>query len=159
MLRPIREAERLAAGIERLFALLAHLRGGLGEPEAPPLTMTQKLALALVVDSGPLRIRALGELLETTEATASRTVDGLVRAELVRRRPDLADRRGVRIEATARGRRCVERRRAHLAGILQGLLADLDAGEQARLVALLDYLNDTLESSRVERKPAVGVGG
>ncbi len=157
-MRARREAEQLAAGIERLFALLARLRGGVGELEAPPLTMMQKLALALVVDSGPLRSRALGELLETTEATASRTVDGLVRAELVRRRPDPDDRRGVRIEATARGRRCVERRRAHLAGILQGLLADLDAGEQARLVALLDYLNDTLERSRAERQPPVGVG-
>ena len=152
-----REAEQLAAGIERLFALLARLRGGVGEPEDPPLTMTQKLALALVVDSGPLRIRPLGELLETTEATASRTVDALVRAALVKRRPDPDDGRGVRIEATARGRRCVERRREHLAGMLQGLLADLDAGEQERLVALLDYLNDTLERSRSERKPQVGL--
>lgn len=151
-----REAEHLAAGMERLFALLARLRGGVGEPEDPPLTMTQKLALALVVDSGPLRSRTLGERLETTEATASRTVDGLVRAGLVRRRPDPDDRRGVRIEATARGRRCVERRREHLAGILQGLLADLDADEQKRLVALLDYLNETLERSRTERRPPVG---
>jgi DNA-binding MarR family transcriptional regulator len=151
-----REAEQLAAGIERLFALLARLRGGVGEPEDPPLTMTQKLALALVVDSGPLRIRPLGELLETTEATASRTVDALVRAALVRRRPDPDDGRGVRIEANARGRRCVERRREHLAGMLQGLLADLDADEQERLVALLDYLNETLERSRSERKPQVG---
>jgi DNA-binding MarR family transcriptional regulator len=153
-----REAEELAAGIERLFALLARLRGGVGEPEVPPLSMTQKLALALVVDSGPLRSRALGELLETTEATASRTVDGLVRAGLVRRRPDPDDGRGVRIEATARGRRSVERRRAHLAGMLQGLLADLAVGEQTRLVALLESLNDTLERSRAERKATVGTG-
>ncbi len=147
-----------AAGIERLFALLARLRGGVGEPEDPPLTMTQKLALALVVDSGPLRIRALGVLMETTEATASRTVDGLVRAALARRRPDPDDGRGVRIEATARGRRCVDRRRAHLAGMFQGLLADLEDGQQARLVVLLDNLNDTLERSRAERKPRVGAG-
>ena len=153
-----REAEELAAGIERLFALLARLRGGVGEPEVPPLSMTQKLALALVVDSGPLRSRALGELLETTEATASRTVDGLVRAGLVRRRRDPDDGRGVRIEATARGHRSVERRRAHLAGMLQGLLADLAVGEQTRLVVLLDSLNDTLERSRAERNATVGTG-
>lgn len=153
-----RDAEELAAGIERLFRLLARLRGGVGEPDVPPLTMTQKLALATVVDSGPLRLRALGELMETTEATASRTVDGLVRANLARRRPDPDDRRGVRIEATARGRRCVERRRTHLAAMLHGLLADIDAGERARLVAFLDHLNETLEHSRAEGRPRVGVG-
>lgn len=153
-----RDAEELAAGIERLFRLLARLRGGVGEPDVPPLTMTQKLALATVVDSGPLRLRALGKLMETTEATASRTVDGLVRADLARRRPDPDDRRGVRIEATARGRRCVERRRTHLAAMLHGLLADIDAGERARLVAFLDHLNETLEHSRAEGRPRVGVG-
>jgi hypothetical protein len=42
--------------------------------------------------------------------------------------------------------------------MLQGLLAELAVGEQARLVALLDSLNDTLERSRAERKATVGTG-
>ena len=153
----IREAEQLAAGIERLFLLVARLRGRLGEPEPLPLTMTQKLALTTVVDSGALRIGRLAERMETTEATASRTVDSLARAGLVRRRPDPDDRRGVRIESTARGRRLVEVRRAHLAALLEERLAEMDAAEQARLVALLGHLTDALEPSRAVREPA-GVG-
>jgi MarR family transcriptional regulator, 2-MHQ and catechol-resistance regulon repressor len=149
-----REPEQLAAGIERLFLLLARLRGRLGEPEPLPLTMTQKLALATVVDFGPVRIRALGERMETTEATASRTVDGLVRVGLARRRPDPDDRRGVRIEATAAGRRLVEQRRAHMVGLLEELLAGMDVDEQARLVALLGSLNDALDRSGAGRETA-----
>jgi DNA-binding MarR family transcriptional regulator len=148
-----REPQQLAEGIERLFLLLARLRGRLGEPEPLPLTMTQKLALATVVDFGPLRIRALGERMETTEATASRTVDGLARAGLVRRRPDPDDRRGVRIEATAAGRRLVERRRAHLVGLLEEHLAGMDVDEQARLVELIGSLNDALEGTGAGREP------
>jgi DNA-binding MarR family transcriptional regulator len=150
-----RKPEQLAEGIERLFLLLARLRGRLGEPEPLPLTATQKLALATIVDSGPLRIRRLGELMETTEATASRTVDGLVRVGLVRRKPDPEDGRGVRIAATARGRQLVEQRRAHMVGLLEELLADMDADEQARLVTLIGSLADALERpAAAAREPA-----
>ena len=149
-----RNPEQLAEGIERLFLLLARLRGRLGEPEPLPLTATQKLALATIVDSGPLRIRGLGELMETTEATASRTVDGLARVGLVRRKPDPEDGRGVRIEATARGRRLVEKRRAHMVGLLEELLEDMDTAEQARLVTFIGYLADALERPTAARESA-----
>ena len=143
------QAHELAAELERLVALVARLRGGFGASEPVPLTLTQRLALAAIADGGPLRLGALAERLDTTEATASRTVDALARWRLVARRPDPTDRRGVRVEATGRGRRFVAERRTHLVSMLGGLLSGIATPEQGRIVSLVAELNDLLAEHTV----------
>src|SRR5712691_13148327 len=100
-------SERVAAEIERLFALLAREGGRLTDGDEPQLTIRQGFALAAVIDDGPLRLGALAERIGTTDATASRTVDSLLALGFVHRRADEADRRAVRIAATTAGRRLV----------------------------------------------------
>ena len=139
------QAARLAQTLERLLALLGRRGGRLAEAESQPHTPTQRLALATIADTGSLRLVALAELMETTEATACRTVDALATLDLVRREPDLADRRGIRVAATSRGRRRVDEGRALLVSLVEELLADASPEDQGRLADLLSELGRLLE--------------
>ena len=125
-----REARRLAPAIEGLLAELARLRRG--EIEPSPLTGTQLLALAAIVDRGPLQLRVLAERVGTTRPTASRATDALEAAGLVERLPDPDDGRSILIRATAAGREAREQSHGRLAAALERLLAELDPAERAR---------------------------
>jgi DNA-binding MarR family transcriptional regulator len=131
--------------VERLLAVVLRQRGQIGiEPN--PLTSTQTLALAAASDAGPLRLGELAERIGTTDATASRTVDALVDEKLVKRTQDPRDRRGVRIDATAKGRRVMAERREQLTAMAEQLLVGLAEAERARVTDVLAELNDLLET-------------
>jgi DNA-binding MarR family transcriptional regulator len=141
---PTREAERLAEAVERLIAVILRQRGAIGGNEPTPLSTTQVVALSAVADAGSLRLGALADLLGTTDATASRSVDGLQGAGLVRRERDPADRRGIYVTITDAGRNEVETRRARLAAMLGVLLRELPDEDARRFVDLLGELNALL---------------
>ena len=97
--------------LERMADGLIHLRTELqrrkepGDVSTHDLSTSQAQALRLVIFEGPQRIGSLAKHLGVTMATASRTVDALVAADLVHREPDPLDARAVRVVLTARGRR------------------------------------------------------
>lgn len=138
------EAERLAREIERLFNLMVKRRPEEAEAE-PQLPPTQRLALAVVVDEGPLRLGELADRMGTSDPTATRTVDALESIGLVERTPDPDDRRAVLVAATARGRKLLERRRRRIVKLLREPLAGLSKHEQRELVERLAALNRALE--------------
>jgi DNA-binding MarR family transcriptional regulator len=139
-----REAERLAREIERLFGLVVKRRPEEAEAE-PQLTPTQRLALGVIVDEGPLRLGALADHMSTTDPTATRAVDALVAERLVERTQDPDDRRAIQVAATRAGRRLLERRRRRFVQLLRAPLAQMRAREQAELVELLAALNRALD--------------
>jgi DNA-binding MarR family transcriptional regulator len=130
-------AAELARELERLIAALVREGGRLGFVEQPPLSPTQRIALAHVVDRGALRLGALADAMSTTDATATRTVQALERLGLVDRAADAADARGVRIGATGAGRQTITRSRRRLAQVLDRLV---DEDDRERLTALLRNL-------------------
>jgi DNA-binding MarR family transcriptional regulator len=140
------KAEPLAEQIERLFLLLLRQGEETADTEQLPLTRTQRLALAIVADRSPLRLGMLSDLMATTDATASRTVDALERLDLVRRESDPADRRGVLVAATDSARHLVDDRRRRLRRSVERGLGTMTLDDQGRLVSLLARLNDVLES-------------
>jgi DNA-binding MarR family transcriptional regulator len=140
------EPERLAEQLERLVLLLVRPRGELQEADERPLSWTQRLALAIVVDESPLRLGALADRMGTTDATASRTVDALVAGGLLRREPDPSDRRGVLVVATREAARLLAERRRRLVDALALGLASMPEEHQALLVSLLDELSGVLET-------------
>jgi DNA-binding MarR family transcriptional regulator len=136
--------ERIAAQIERLFALLIREGGRLGKEDEPGLTLRQGFALAAIADEGPQRLGALADRLGTTDATASRTVDALLALGLVERSEDPVDRRAVRIAASPAGRKLVAQRRRHLTQLLERPLAGIAQTEQAHIATVLADLNSLL---------------
>ena len=128
-----------------LFAAL--LRAGSAEAGWRSLTSTQRLLVAELVDSGPLRLGALAERVGATDPTTSRAVDGLVAAGLVERRSDPGDRRAVLHEATPRGRARIEARRREVAAVLDEALSRFAPAERGRLAELLAKLNGELQGT------------
>jgi DNA-binding MarR family transcriptional regulator len=55
-----------------------------------------------------LTLSEISDLIHTTNASVSATIDGLERDGLVKRTPNLADRRSMVVRLTARGRKRVE---------------------------------------------------
>ncbi|HWQ23913.1 MAG TPA: MarR family transcriptional regulator [Gaiellaceae bacterium] len=150
------ESIRLAEQLERLILLLARSGSALREADERPLSWTQRLALAAAVDDSPLRLGALAERMATTDATASRTVDSLEAMGLLRREPDPSDRRGVLVVATAEAVKLLAERRARLVEALARGLAAMPEKDQARLVFLLDELNEVLEAPAPAVRAAAG---
>jgi DNA-binding MarR family transcriptional regulator len=138
------EATRLAEAVERLIAVILRQRSSIGGTEPRPFSTTQVVALSAVADAGSLRLGALADLLGTTDATASRTVDFLEGQGLVRRERDAGDRRGVHVAITDEGRAEIEKRRTRLAAMVGELLRGLPAADQRRFVDLLGELNELL---------------
>jgi DNA-binding MarR family transcriptional regulator len=130
-------ANELAVEIERLFTLLVREGGRFGYSESDALTSTQRAVLIAIVDGGALRLGAVADALGTTDATATRTVQALERLGYVERTPDVGDRRGIRVGATAAGRKAIARGRRRLAVAVANVVPDAD---QARLAALLREL-------------------
>ena len=75
-----------------------------------------------------------------TSGTMTNRIDRLTDAELVSRRPDPADKRGVLVELTARGREVADAALEDLLASERDLLTGLDAAQRGELAALLRVL-------------------
>jgi DNA-binding MarR family transcriptional regulator len=126
--------EELAATAERLHgAAIRLLRSLRREDEASGLSAPRLSALSVLVFAGP---RTMGELANAEQVkppTMTRLVEGLVADGLAKRALDAADRRLVRIAATAKGRRLLEAARARRVKTLAARLEILSAGERREL--------------------------
>jgi DNA-binding MarR family transcriptional regulator len=141
------EASDLAAALERVYAALARqARRRHGGELDPPLTPTQRLALAVVADDGPLRLGALAGRVGTSDSAATRAVDVLVAAALAERVPDPADGRAILVAATDAGRERVAAGRALLEDVLGTTAARLGAADRDRLLELLSRTADALDA-------------
>jgi DNA-binding MarR family transcriptional regulator len=148
------DVERMAEGIVRLSMELQRRKEV--APSAHELTTTQAVALRLVVTEGPQRIGAIAERLGVTVATASRTVDALAAANLVRREADSADARAVRVVATPRGRREFRLRRQRFVRALARLSDDLSEIERRQLADALESLGRLFLAEPAQPRASVG---
>ena len=97
--------------------------------EAMGISPARASALSVLVFGGARSLTELARAERVTAATMSRLVDAMEREGLVRRERDPDDARAIRIEATAKGRRILERGRARRLDLLEALLADASAAE------------------------------
>jgi DNA-binding MarR family transcriptional regulator len=107
----------------------------------PPARLS---ALSVLVFGGDRTITELAEAEMVTLATISRVVDGLETMGLARRVPNPADARSVRIRATPKGRRVMERGRQARVDRLVALLEQVPTDEQATVERALALLRDAL---------------
>lgn len=85
---------------------------------------------------------ALARRIGVDVSTITRTAQRMEAAGLVRRVPDRADARLVRVALTDEGRAVAERLPAVLGAVYERMLAPLDAEDRAALVALLRRVTD-----------------
>jgi DNA-binding MarR family transcriptional regulator len=95
-------------------------------------------------------------MLGVTVATASRTVDSLAGAGLVRREADPADARAVRVVATARGRREFRLRHERFVRALGRLSEELSELERRQLADALETLGRLFGAEPAQPPAAAG---
>lgn len=125
--------------------LLRHVRQV--DDEAMGITAARASALSVLVFGGA---RSLGELAaaeRVTAATMSKLVSAMEREGLVRRYPDVNDARAIRLEATPKARRILERGRARRLELLEQLLADASPAEVDAVGTAADVLARALSSA------------
>ena len=90
-------------------------------------------ALSVLTFGGPQNLKTLARAEQVTPATMSKLVSDLEAAGLVAKRIDRADKRGVRIEVTAKGRTLMEEGRKRRLALLDKCIAKLTREERAQL--------------------------
>jgi DNA-binding MarR family transcriptional regulator len=103
-------------------------------------------ALSVLVFGGARSLSELATEERVTNATMSKLVTAMEAEGLVRRYPDVNDARAIRLEATAKARRILERGRARRLEVLERLLGDASPAEITAVATAADVLERALES-------------
>jgi DNA-binding MarR family transcriptional regulator len=139
-------ARREAA--DRIHSAAIHLLRRVREvdAEAMGISPTRASALSVLAFGGPRSLSELAAAERVTSATMSKLVSAMETEGLLRRHPDVNDARSIRIEATAKARRILERGRARRLDVLEGLLAEASAEEVAAVRAAAEVVERVLQS-------------
>jgi len=134
---------------DRLHSAAIHLLRTLRKvDEASGLTASRLSALSVLVFGGPTTLGELARAEQVSAPTMSRLVRGLERDGLVVREALAEDARAVRVRATARGRRILERGRERRVAELVRLLSGKPATELETLGVAADILEELLAPAR-----------
>ena len=90
-------------------------------------------ALSVLTFGGPQSLKSLAGTEQVTPATMSKLVSDLEADGLVAKRADREDKRGLRIEVTAKGRALMEEGRKRRLALLNKRIAKLTREERAQL--------------------------
>ena len=129
---------------DRLHSAAIHLLRRLRvEDKAMGLSAPRTSALSVIVFRGPITMSALAEAEQVKPPTITRLVDGLERRGLVRRVSHPVDGRVQLVEATAAGKRLLQKGRSRRVERLSGGIAHLGLEDQrllARAAELMEGL-------------------
>jgi DNA-binding MarR family transcriptional regulator len=127
-------AMRVATSVMRVQQILLARYDAVLRPHGLTFARYEALVLLRFSRAGALPLKIIGERLMVHPTSVTNTVDRLVAAGLVERRPNPADGRGVLAALTDKGAEVVEAATADLTEIDFGLAA-LDADTRAALFA------------------------
>jgi DNA-binding MarR family transcriptional regulator len=117
------------------------------DTKAMGISPARASALSVLVFGGARSLTELAAAEQVTTATMSKLVTAMDGEGLVRRYPDVNDARSIRIEATPKARRILERGRARRLDLLEDLLTDAEGEEIAAVRTAAEVLERALESA------------
>jgi DNA-binding MarR family transcriptional regulator len=124
----------------RLRMTLGRLNRRVRQHGPQTLTSSQASTLASVEALGPVRLGDLAAHEGVSAPTQSRLVASLEAQALIRRTPDVDDRRATLLEITPEGRHQLEQLRTERSAFLVEQLGALTSAQRAALVTALDAL-------------------
>jgi DNA-binding MarR family transcriptional regulator len=138
---------------ESFIAVARRLRGMSQEALAPwDVNPSQLRAMRTLSHHGTMRLSQLSERLQIAPRSATEVVDQLESRQLVRRRPDPADRRATLVEVTEHGAEILGAIRAARGAVTERVFERLSATDRDHLARILRRLRDDL-SDRESREP------
>jgi DNA-binding MarR family transcriptional regulator len=135
--------------VDRMHSAAIHLLRQVRETDtkAMGISPARASALSVLVFGGARSLTELAAAEQVTTATMSKLVTAMDGEGLVRRYPDVNDARSIRIEATPKARRILERGRARRLDLLEDLLTDAEGVEIAAVRTAAEVLERALESA------------
>ncbi len=110
------------------------------EAPGPILSGSQRTVLRALINGGPCPVSEVAGHLGVTLSAATGLVDRLVKAKLVTRDRDQADRRVVWVKITPEGESAVRSSEARLRAAIRKLVQDLPEGDLSRLCDILERI-------------------
>jgi DNA-binding MarR family transcriptional regulator len=133
---------------DRLHSAAIHLLRRLRrEDDASGLPAPQLSALSVIVFGGPLTLGELARAEQVRPPTISKLIVALEQQGLVAREVDAADRRVVRVRATARGTKVLHEGRQRRVAALVSSLGALSVRDRALLARALPVLERIARSA------------
>jgi DNA-binding MarR family transcriptional regulator len=152
--------DELSTAADRFHSAAIHaLRYARREDEASGLSPARLSALSVLVFGGSKTIGELAAAEQVRPPTMSAIVDGLERAGLVKRAADRDDRRVVRVAASVKGKRVLQRARERRIAALADRLSQLDAREIALVREAAELVDASLRRSSAAPEPAARADG
>jgi len=145
---PSTSANRTTAVADAVHSAAIHLLRGVRKEDLRTGVGPARLsALSVLVFVGPMRLTDLARIEQVRAPTMTKVVSGLEAAGLVRRREDPEDARAIRLEATNRGTRLLQKgrqRRVERLATALGPLSDEELDIVARAAAILERVSVAL---------------
>jgi len=134
---------------DRIHSAAIHLLRCVREVDAKAMGISpaRASALSVLVFGGARSLTELAAAEQVTSATMSKLVTAMEGEGLVRRYPDVNDARSIRIEATAKGRRILERGRKRRLDLLEHLLGGASDAEIAAVGTAASVVERAAESA------------
>jgi DNA-binding MarR family transcriptional regulator len=130
---------------EEFFAALRRARGRGARERGEELTLSQQNLLTALGEHPQLPVGEVALAAGVAPPTATRMLDHLERAGIVRREHSTRDRRVVTVALTAQGRRLLERKRAAVSEKRRTLYESLEPDEREQAEWLLHRLAELIE--------------
>lgn len=151
---PVRAAERISAGLGRLFRVGARMKADMATARFHGLDLPGLVALHRLAEEGPRRAGGLAERLHMDPSQLSRVVATLVRQQLVERRADPLDGRATQLVATDRGREVAARYAVARTDQIHSVVADWDPADATAFAAGLERFVTGVETTVPSRGSA-----
>jgi DNA-binding MarR family transcriptional regulator len=134
--------------VDRMHSAAIHLLRRVRDADASAMGISpaRAAALSVLVFGGARSLTELAAEEQVTSATMSKLVAAMEAEGLVRRYPDVNDARSIRIEATPKARRILERGRARRLELLERLLTDATSAEIDAVGTAAEVLERVLET-------------
>ncbi len=130
---------------DELFAALRRARGRAAQERGEELTLSQQNLLTALGEHPQLPVGEVALAAGVAPPTATRMLDHLERADIVRREHSTRDRRVVTVALTEQGRRLLERKRAAVSEKRRTLYESLEPDEREQAERLLHRLAGLIE--------------
>jgi DNA-binding MarR family transcriptional regulator len=117
------------------------------DEKAMGITPARASALSVLVFGGARSLTELAAAERVTTATMSKLVTAMEGEGLLRRYPDVNDARAIRIEASAKGRRILERGRERRLDLLERLLADASEADVSAVRRAASVVERAIDSA------------
>lgn len=130
---------------DRLRLVVTRLARRLRQQADADTSPTQLAALSTIERRGPLTLGDLAASERVQPPTITAAVDRLEQRDLVRRSTDATDRRVVRVEITAAGRKLLARHRSRKTAYLARRLDALEPRDRAVLEEAVEILDRVME--------------